>query len=461
MSRSSLVQVAISALIGFILLIGLHGQALAQSSFALWVEQFWPEAQAAGISRAVFEQVFTGMSPNCHQPGVHCPRGDRPPVTHRPTISPQRRPLPPNALPATCNKVSQKEFLQPDKYFPPAYMRRLAKEGRLVLNYLKTKEPRTYQALLDIEANLRIPYLILMGIWGRETAFGGAPLNYNAIQALASSAYAGPRSRRNWAKKQLLAALKMIQRGDVTMAEFRTSYAGATGLTQIMPDEYLIFGVDADFDGRKDIWHSVADSVATTANVLKHRGWRSSEHNWGYEVVGRRRLDCTLEGVKNRRPVRQWVESFGVSPVSRGGAVKFPNPNNSVYLLMPAGARGPAFLVTGNFDVLRRYNPSELYALFVGHLSDRVGCDTDQTECSFVTPWPKPGPDDFEFSVKNLCRLQMALKQGGFFEGHPDGLFGARTRVAIGRYQMSRRQAPDCYPTRTLFEALVSDRSGE
>jgi lytic murein transglycosylase len=455
MSRSSLVQVAISALAGFTLLVGMNSEVRAQTDFALWVQQFWPEAQAAGISRTTFDQVFAGMVPNCHQPDVSCPRGAPPPVTHRPSISQPHRP-PPNALPSTCNKVSQKEFLQPDKYFPSAYLRRLAKEGRSVLAYLKTKEPRTYQTLLDVEANLRIPHLILMGIWGRETAFGGAALNYNAVQALSSSAYAGPRSRRKWAKKQLLAALKMIQRGDVTMAEFRTSYAGATGLTQIMPDEYLTFGVDADLDGRKDIWHSVADSVATTANVLKNRGWRSTEHNWGYEVVGRRRLDCTLEGLQNRRPIRRWVQDFGVSPVSRGAQARFPNPDNLVYLLMPAGTRGPAFLVTGNFDVLRRYNPSELYALFVGHLSDRVGCDTDQTECSFVTPWPQPGPDDFEFSVKNLCRLQVALKQGGFFEGQPDGLFGARTRVAIGRYQMSQRQAPDCYPTRTLFETLIN-----
>jgi hypothetical protein len=250
----------------------------------------------------------------------------------------------------------------------------------------------------------------------------------------------------------------MVENGDIAPEKFRSSYAGATGLTQIMPDEFLAFAVDGDRDGRRDIWNSIPDAMATTANVLKDRGWRSTAGSWGYEIrqPAGRNFDCTLENRSNRWPARQWIETYGVTPAPRadGGRPRLPDPGMTVYLVMPAGARGPAFLATENFDVLRSYNTSDLYAIFVGHLADRVGCDTDSRECGFATPWPKAGPDDFEFSVENLCRLQVALKERGFLEGAPDGLFGAGTRVAIGRYQKATQRAPDCYPTRSLFAEL-------
>jgi lytic murein transglycosylase len=460
MHRSSYFQVLLSSL--FVLLGCLGNRANAAEPFSSWVQRFWPEAKAAGISRATFNRVFAGMTPNCRQPDVSCKHGGR--RTSKPSrrrrqaekrSRPRKRPV------YSCNKVTQKEFLQPNKYFPPAYLHRLAKKGRNLLDYLKKKEPRTYRTIRGVETNLRIPHLILMGIWGRETAFGSAPLKHNAVRALASSAYAGRRGRRRWARKQLLAALKIIQRGDVSISKFRSSYAGATGLTQIMPSEYLVYGVDADFDGRKDIWHSVADSMATTANVLKVRGWRSFERTWGYEIVpGQHPINCTLEGRRHRQSIRSWVRKLGIRRAPRPGRPhpRFPNPGTSAYLLMPAGTRGPAFLVNKNFDVLRRYNPSSLYALFVGHLSDRIGCDTDKRACSFVTPWPKPRPNDFKFSVANICRMQIALKRRGFLKGKVDGLFGAKTRVAIGRYQRAHGHKLTCYPTQTLFRTLVGGK---
>ena len=137
---------------------------------------------------------------------------------------------------------------------------------------------------------------------------------------------------------------------------------------------------------------------------------------------------------------------------------RFPNPSAIGYLVLPAGARGPAFLATENFDVLRSYNTSDLYALFVGHLADRVGCDTEGRECTFATAWPKSAADDFEFSVENLCRLQVALKDRGFLDGTPDGLFGAGTRVAIGRYQKTRtKTSPRAH---RMTAALNSPASG-
>ena len=170
-----------------------------------------------------------------------------------------------------------------------------------------------------------------------------------------------------------------------------------------------------------------------------------------------------MENRVNRLPMGQWAERYGISRALRpgGAAPGFPNPAAIGFLVLPAGARGPAFLATENFDVLRSYNTSDLYALFVGHLADRVGCDTESRECGFQVPWPASSPDDFDFSVENLCRMQVALKDRGFLDGTPDGLFGAGTRVAIGRYQKSRNQTPDCYPTRPLFQELIGKARSE
>ena len=421
-------------------------------SFEAWLTALWPDAQAGGVSRATFDKIFSGMKPDCDLPGVYC-RSDKP-GTAKPTLSEK------TGLPASCNKVTQTEFLQPERYFPPKYMRRLALRGREILDKLEKEGPKTHEHVLEIEQNFRIPRLMLMGLWGRETGYGDAKLDHNALLALASAAYAADESRREWFRKQLIAALKMVEDGHIAPEKFRSSYAGATGLIQIMPDEYLAFAVDGDRDGRRDVWQSVPDAMATTANVLKDRGWRSAAKSWGYEIKLPKtgpNFDCTLENRTNRWPIGQWAERYGIARASRPGGEQqsFPNPSAPGFLVLPAGTRGPAFLATENFDVLRSYNTSDLYALFVGHLADRVGCDTESRECTFQTQWPKSGPEDFEFSVENLCRLQVALKQRGFLDGTPDGLFGAGTRVAIGRYQKSKSRTPDCYPTQPLFQELT------
>jgi lytic murein transglycosylase len=422
-------------------------------SFREWVAALWPEAKGAGVSRATFERIFAGLSPDCKLPGVFCPGEKEKPSGRK--LSER------TGLPASCNKITQTEFLQPEKYFPPKYLRSLALRGRGILQELENKGPATHKHILEIERSFRVPHLMLMGLWGRETAYGEAVLGHDGFRALASHAYAGYKSRRDWSRKQLLAALKMVEQGHMTRDRFRTSYAGATGLTQIMPDEFLGFAVDGDRDGKRDIWQSVPDAMATTANVLKSRGWRSNAKSWGYEIRppgASGRFDCTFENRANRWPIRHWAHKFGIARVPRNGRAQppFPNLSNPGYLVLPAGARGPAFLVTENFDVLRSYNPSDLYALFVGHLADRVGCDTDDRECVFYTPWPKQTGDDFDFSVENLCRMQVALQELGFLDGTPDGLFGVQTRVAIGRYQKAMKRAPDCYPSRSLFEELKS-----
>ncbi len=421
-------------------------------SWEAWVKALWPEARDAGISQATFNGIFSKLQPDCKQPGVYCsgsqPSGDA------------FADFKSKGLPQSCYKVTQTEFLRPAKYFPQKYMHKLAMQGRALLESWKTKQPDIYRHLMEIEARYKVDHKLLIALWGRETSFGkGNTLNYNAIRALASMAYATAPSRREWAKGQLLAALKMVDRGFIRYEDFKSSYAGATGLTQIMPDEFMNYGADGDGDGRIDIWNSIPDALATTANTLKHYGWDGDQLTWGYEiqVPKRGKFDCTLEGRSNRRPIHQWIREFGMSRASAGNPA-FPRPDNPGYLVMPAGARGPAFLATDNFEVLRHYNTSDVYALFIGNVTDRIACETEDGMCPFAGQWPVEGQgDDFPFSVEHLCKLQIALKAKGFSQAEPDGLFGLQTRLAIGRYQKSLNQQPDCYPTMAIYKALTGD----
>lgn len=340
-------------------------------------------------------------------------------------------------------------------------MSELVLQGQTLLYKWRAGEPQTYANVLKIQKNYGVSRHILMALWGRETSFGDVPDEHNAVRSLASLAYAGAEARRPWYRKQLVAALKMLHEGHITYDRFTSSYAGATGLTQIMPDEFLKYAADGDDDSHKDIWRSAPDSLATTANVLSQSGWNSAQNGWGYEVEtpASRPMDCTLEGKSQTKPIREWIARFGLKRVKlRGAPRSFParDLDAPAYVVAPAGARGPAFLVTQNFDVLKSYNPSELYALFIGHVADRINCDWRQRKCNFAHPWPSESEDDFPFSVENICRLQMGLKDRGFLDGTPDGLFGPQTRTAIGRYQKSAGLKLDCYPNAGIFEALTA-----
>jgi lytic murein transglycosylase len=457
--------------------------AWGRAGFRAWVEGLWPEASALGVSRGTFDKAFKELTPDCAQTGVICPVAA--PASVAANVAPvelqfsapvqaqihrrgkdsgqgARAP----SLPESCNKVSQREFLRPADYFPRDYLSELVTQGQTMLYRWRVSRPRLYVSVLNVQKNYGVSRHILMALWGRETNFGDVPDEHNAVRSLASLAYAGAAARRPWYRKQLTAALKMLDEGHVTFDKFVSSYAGATGLTQIMPGEFLKYAADGDGDARKDVWGSAPDSLATTANVLKHSGWNSALRSWGYEVEAPadRPMDCTLEGQEQMKPIREWVSRFGLRRVKsraggrRGRSRPFPASDwdAPAYLVAPAGGRGPAFLVTQNFDVLKSYNPSELYALFVGHVADRITCDWGQKTCEFVHSWPSGSQDDFPFSVENLCRLQMGLKDRGFLDGTPDGLFGPQTRIAIGRQQKASGQKPDCYPNAGIFKALTA-----
>jgi lytic murein transglycosylase len=425
-----------------------------EQDFNAWLTELKPAAKAAGVSEAGFDRIFGSMTPNCGQTGVFC---------GKPADAPAEPSFPARAgLPQSCDKVSQREFLEPGGYFPEDYLRRLVRKGQALLDDMRANQPGTYRHLLGIEQTYGVPVPVLMGLWARETSLGDAALGHNAVVALASLAFAGLENRRPYMRRQLIAALKMVDSGAIAFDAFRSSWAGATGLTQIMPEEYLHYAVDGDGDGTSDIWTSSPDALATTANVLRDRGWQP-HLGWGREVRLPERADCTMEGRGNRRALSRWVEQSGVLPVDRGREAVGPiiSGDEPGYLLMPAGTLGPAFLVSDNFDVLRAYNPSDLYALFIGTVSERLGCDTGDETCAFTRPWPAGGEGAFAFSVENICRLQLSLKEKGMLNGEADGLFGPQTRAAIGRYQKSQGGAPTCYPTRELFEQLGGGRKEE
>jgi lytic murein transglycosylase len=431
----------------------LHAQTHDAKDFANWLDALKPVARAAGVSEATFDHVLGRITPDCSQTGVFC--GAPPSAQAIPSWT-QR-----TGLPKSCEKTTQREFLEPAAYFPEGHIGRLVRKGQTLLGDMRANRPDTFQHILKVEQTYGVPVPILMGLWARETSFGDASLPHNAVIALVSLAYAGHEHRRPWMRRQLIAALRMLDEGHIAFGNFRSSWAGATGLTQIMPEEYLQFGADGDGDGVSDIWTSAPDALATTANILRHRGWRARQ-GWGREVRLPEGWDCTRESRANRMPLRRWADQAGVALADRGAesTAALLTGEETVYPLTPTGALGPAYLAGENFDVLRAYNPSDLYALFIGYVADRLGCDTEAGPCIFTQPWPESA-NPFAFSVENICRLQLGLKEKGMLTGEADGLFGPQTRAAIGRWQKAQGGRPTCYPSRELFDQLTGDRKQE
>ena len=276
---------------------------------------------------------------------------------------------------------------------------------------------------------------IVLAIWGRETAFGGYRLPHNAIHVLATQAYVGNRSRVF--RRELLYALKLIQDGIASKAQLRSSWAGAIGMTQFMPSEFDELAYDLDGDGRKNIW-APADALASAANQLREKGWQKGK-TWGFEVRLPHQVTCAMDGPRDARTVRKWAAMGVVRTRGR----KFPDGylDDVAFLFTPGGGMGPAFLVLENFMVFKRYNPSDLYALFVGHLADRIAGGGD-----FARGWR----DIRQLRTSAIAEIQGNLKAGGYAISKVDGKIGANTRSQIGRYQQNNNLKVDCWPSAQL-----------
>ncbi len=275
-----------------------------------------------------------------------------------------------------------------------------------------------------------VPATILAAIWGMESNYGSNYGNTPTIDALATLGFEGRRA--DWARGQLMAALKILQNGDIDRAHMVGSWAGAMGQTQFLPSNFLAYAVDADGDGKRDIWGSMADVMASTAHFLARSGWQADQP-WGTEVQLPASFDVSRADTSVRQPSDQWAAE-GVQTMVGAPLPTLPDAE----LLLPAGSRGPAFLVGPNFRAILRYNNSTSYALGVSLLSQRLGNGP-----AVQAPWPR---DLQALTRSQLQALQTALNARGFASGTPDGMMGPATQEGIRRFQRSVGLPADGYP---------------
>ncbi|MGN8005308.1 lytic murein transglycosylase [Acidovorax sp. 22279] len=293
-------------------------------------------------------------------------------------------------------------------------------------------------ALQAAAARYGVPASVITAIWGMESNYGSNFGTFRTVDALATLAYEG--RRRAWAQTELLAALRIIDQGDIAADRMIGSWAGAMGHTQFLPSVFLAYAVDADGDGHRDIWGSVPDVTASTAHFLARSGWKSGEP-WGAEVQLPPTFDHARADPAVRQTTAQW-ESEGVRSID--GA---PLPDLAgASIVTPAGARGPAFLVGNNFRTILRYNNSVNYALGVALLARQIDGGGP-----VAAPWPR---DIEPLSRAQLQALQEALSRKGFAAGTPDGVMGPATRAGLRDYQRSLGVVADGYPTLELLQKL-------
>jgi lytic murein transglycosylase len=386
----------------------------ADAAFTQFIASLWPEAHAADVSRATFDAQTRGLEPDYKLPDLILP-----------------------GRPAT-GAPAQAEFVQvPADYVKETSIARLAAEGQRLLQ-------KHRPALTEIESHSGVPATILLAIWGRETDYGRYTLPYDAVRVLATQAYVG--RRKDQYRNEFILALKILGEGAVTRKDMRSSWAGATGLTQFLPSEYYKHGVDFDGDGRIDIWHSVPDALASAAQQLVNKGWQSGVR-WAYEVRAPANVDCTAGVPEVTKPIGQWLRE-GFVPV-RGQKLGATEQAQPASLLQPEGVYGPAFLTTKNYFVIKEYNFSDLYVLFVGHLSDRM-----TSPLPFATPWSASK----QLRTVDVESMQRGLARIGLYKDKIDGKAGMQTRAALGAYQKSARLKVDCWPSEEVLRSISVSR---
>jgi lytic murein transglycosylase len=386
----------------------------ADAGFTRFIASLWPEAQAAGVSRATFDNETRSLEPDYKLPDLILP-----------------------GRPAT-GAPSQAEFVQvPADYVKEASIAALAVEGQRLM--AKYRAP-----LAAIEARFGVPATIMLAIWGRETDFGRYTLPYDAVRVLATQAYVG--RRKVTYRNEFILALKIIGDGEVARKDMRSSWAGATGLTQFLPSEFYKHGVDFDGDGRRDIWNSVPDALASAAQQLVNKGWQPGVR-WAYEVKAPADADCTLGVPEVTKPIGEWLRA-GFVPV-RGQQLSAAEQAQPASLLQPEGIYGPAFLATKNYFVIKEYNFSDLYVLYVGHLSDRM-----ISPQPFATPWSA----STQLRTADVEAMQRQLTRLGLYADKLDGKAGMQTRAALGAYQKSAGLKVDCWPSEAVLRSMSAAR---
>lgn len=380
--------------------------AHADAGFQRWVQQFRAIAVSEGISPSVYDRAFAGVT-------------------------------------APDPEVIEKARFQPEfnapvwQYFDNRVQEHAISTGRQMAVKWKPWLDR-------IERRFGVDRTVLLAIWSMETNYGEVLKNdaimRNAVRSLATLAYADP-SRAKFARTQLIAALKILQSGDIDMRHLTGSWAGALGQTQFIPTSYQAYAVDMDGDGRRDIWDSVPDALATAANLLHRNGWRTGE-TWGYEVV----LPAGRKFPSGSMSLAKWA-SIGVV---RANGKAFPRPSETAVLKVPDGRAGPAFLMTRNFFVIKRYNNADTYAIAVGLLADEIA-----GYGGLVRDWSRP----FEkLTFTETQELQQRLLTLGYYDGKIDGKVGEGSRDAIKAFQAQAGLTQDGHPSKKVLSTLRGRR---
>ncbi len=393
---------------------GAQDRAAVERQFRAWLEQtIWPRAQAADVSRATFERAFAGVTLNWDLPDLVLP----------------------GLQPDTPKRQRQAEFGAPGRYF-----NRGSIDGATTVGQQMAR--RHARTLAAVEQATGVPGRIILAIWGRESGYGRVAIPHDVFEVLGTKGFMS--TRAPYFADELVAALRIAHAGHAPRGAMKSSWAGALGQPQFMPSSFLQFAADGDGDGRADIWGSEADTIASIGTYLARHGWVQGR-DWGFEVEVPPTLSCTLEGPDQGRRIRDW-EHAGVS---RASGRPFPEHERAQvgYLLMPAGRQGPAFLVTENFYVLKDYNMSDLYALFVGHVGDRIAYGVGD----FSARWQEIG----SLLRSDVATMQDALVAQGHDVGGADGLAGYKTRRSIGRWQEANGGPATCFPEPGMKSALL------
>lgn len=387
-------------------------RAAVEAKFQDWIgTTLWQRAQSEDVSRQTFDQAMNGVTLNWDLPNLV--------VEGAPEVTAQY----------------QAEFRHPARYFDGDSLAYGARAGAALL--------REHAAVLAaIEAQTGVPAQIIVAIWGRESSFGKADIPYDAFEILGTKGFMS--TRPDYFTDELIAALQIVAQGFASRAEMKSSWAGALGQPQFMPSNYLKYAVDGDGDGHADIWGSEADTLASIGAYLRDHGWKAGR-DWGFEVTLPATVPCYLEGPDQGMRIADWA-AMGVRRVT-GKAFPQVEAAEDGYLVMPAGRLGPAFIVTSNFYVLKDYNESDAYALFVGHVGDRSSYGVGD----FNVAWR----DLERVSRVDVLTMQRALEAAGMDVGGADGLIGNKTRRSIGRWQEQSGVAVTCYPNRETLAAIL------
>jgi membrane-bound lytic murein transglycosylase B len=377
----------------------------SEEKFQAFIRDFEATALANGITAETYGKAMTGIAPI-----------------------------------ATINTIiaEQPEFVRPVwSYLDGAVSNRRIADGKYLL-------AQNAPVLASIEQRSGVPREILVAIWGMETDYGRDEGSYNLFASLATQAYDG--QRQGFARRELLAALLLLQQNNYEPSQMVSSWAGAFGQTQFMPSTFFKYATDGDGDGKIDLWHSTADALASTALLFQREGWQAAKP-WGYEVVLPKDFAYQDADPETLRPLSEWA-SRGVKLIS-GGAL--PDGDDMAALYLPAGANGPALLTLNNFRQILKYNNAASYALAVGLLADRM-----MDRPGIQAAWPR---GEKALSRADRLRFQTDLAALGYDAGQLDGLLGRKTRTALRQYQAAHGLTADAYPTAAMLALLDTDAS--